>query len=260
VVTRPRGFTLLEVMVAVAILGLALTVILSAQAGLYTSSGYAQRLSVATGLARCRMSELEERLMKLGFPYSDETDEGACCADELRTDYRCSWKVELVELPQPRLDSGVDGGAGGLSAALSSAGASAGLPPAGGAPTSGGDGVATLMQLATNPGAVLGDGGISGLSGALPGGGLGGTDMIAPLVMGFVYPQLKPMLEASIRKVTVTVRWREGLRSRDLELQQYLTNPMKVSFLPGLAGSAMPGGSLLPAAGAAGTSTTRSVK
>src|SRR5262249_23539385 len=52
VVLNRRGFTLLEVMVAVAILGLSLTVILSAQAGLYSGSTYAQHTSVAVGLAR----------------------------------------------------------------------------------------------------------------------------------------------------------------------------------------------------------------
>ena len=35
---RPRGFSLLEVMVAIAILGLVLTVILSAQGGLASSN------------------------------------------------------------------------------------------------------------------------------------------------------------------------------------------------------------------------------
>ena len=49
---RARGFTLLEVMVAVAILGLGLTAILSAQTGVFASSAHARNLSVATGLAR----------------------------------------------------------------------------------------------------------------------------------------------------------------------------------------------------------------
>ena len=65
---KTRGFTLLEVMVAVAILGLSLTVILSAQAGLYSGGAYAQHTSVATGLLRCRMTEIEERMLKLGYP------------------------------------------------------------------------------------------------------------------------------------------------------------------------------------------------
>ena len=65
-----------------AILGLSLTVILSAQAGLYSGGTNAQRTSVAIGLARCRMTEIEERLLKLGYPLVDEKDDGACCEDD----------------------------------------------------------------------------------------------------------------------------------------------------------------------------------
>jgi prepilin-type N-terminal cleavage/methylation domain-containing protein len=62
--TAPRtaGFSLLEVMVAIAILGLGLTAILSAQAGSFSAATQARSLSVATGLARCKMLEVEEKL------------------------------------------------------------------------------------------------------------------------------------------------------------------------------------------------------
>src|SRR5437763_16438717 len=89
-------------MVAAAILGLSVTVILSAQAGLYSGGAYAQHTSVAIGLARCRMTEMEERLIKLGYPVADTSDDGACCEDDSRQDMRCSWKVERVELPQAK--------------------------------------------------------------------------------------------------------------------------------------------------------------
>ena len=46
--------------------------------------------------------------------------------------------------------------------------------------------------------------------------GSAGTSGMEGMVMGFVYPSLKPMLEASIRRVTVKVMWREGQRERDL--------------------------------------------
>jgi hypothetical protein len=35
------------------------------------------------------------------------------------------------------------------------------------------------------------------------------------------------MLEASIRKVTVTVRWKEGRNERDYSVVQYVTDPMQ---------------------------------
>src|SRR5690606_31928718 len=96
-----RAFTLLEIMVAVAILGLSLTVILSAQAGLYSSGAYARNISQATGLARCKMSEVEEYLLKFGYPLDSQTDEGPCCEDDSRGPMRCSWAIETVTLPEP---------------------------------------------------------------------------------------------------------------------------------------------------------------
>jgi general secretion pathway protein I len=218
-VPKKRGFTLLEVMVAVAILGLSLTVILSAQAGLYSGGAYAQHTSVAVGLARCRMTELEERLLKLGFPEVDTKDDGACCNDDSRDDMRCKWKVERVELPRAKPpDVGTSSSAGGLS--LSNlAGAASGSPPSGGSPMS------TISQLATNPSALAGDAGVAGITSALQ--GMNGPGGIESLAMSFVYPQLKPMLEASIRKLTVSVTWHEGKQDRDITIVQYVTRPMK---------------------------------
>jgi general secretion pathway protein I len=57
-------------------------------------------------------------------------------------------------------------------------------------------------------------------------GSTGSTGMEG-MVMGFVYPSLKPMLEASIRRITVKVSWKEGTRPRDLEVTQFLTRPQE---------------------------------
>lgn len=224
-----RGFSLLEIMVAVAILGLALTVILSAQAGLYSSGNYARNVSQATGLARCKMTELEERLLKLGYPLVSESDEGACCDDGAQpTSMRCSWKVETVTLPEP---TSIDTlfGEGRLDSSMGPLGA--------------------LAAIGQNPSMVAeaGDAGLSQLAGALSGASGGSPSMgaaaLAPLVMGMVYPQLKPMLEASIRKVTVKVSWKEGKLTRDFEIVQYVTNPMQGGLMPGQGGldSLIPG-------------------
>jgi hypothetical protein len=76
----------------------------------------------------------------------------------------------------------------------------------------------------------------------LASGASGGVGAIAPLVMGIVYPQLKPMLEASIRKVTVTVNWREGITKREVEILQWVTSPTKGGFLSGVLGTDSTGG------------------
>jgi general secretion pathway protein I len=248
-------------MVAVAILGLSLTVILSAQAGLYSGGAYAQHTSVAIGLARCRMTEVEERLLKLGYPEADTKDEGACCDDDSRQDMRCTWKIERIELPQPKApDLSPASSAGGMN--LGSSGFGATGPGA----TPGGSPLAALTQLATNPAALTGDAGVAALGSALQQ-GMGGPGGIESMAMSFVYPQLKPMLETSIRKVTVAVNWKEGLQERDITIVQYVTRPMRAppsliggvgdagtgilnGLIPGLMGGGLSGGTT------SGTTTT----
>jgi hypothetical protein len=78
-----------------------------------------------------------------------------------------------------------------------------------------------------------------------------GAGALAPLAMGMVYPQLKAMLEASIRKVTVRVVWMEGRTERDFLVTQYITNPQAGGFLAEDESAA--GG-----AGGAGTGATAS--
>src|SRR5262245_65332018 len=104
-------------MVAVAILGLGLTAILSAQAGSFAASAHARNLSLATSLARCRMSELEEQLLKEGFQELDANEAGPCCDGEDVGPIRCSWKIQKPELPEPKfgeLDLDTDIGSGQL--------------------------------------------------------------------------------------------------------------------------------------------------
>jgi len=234
-VSLRRGFTLLEVLVAIAILGLGMTVLLSSQAGLFSSSQRAQNLSVATGLARCKMGEVELELQKKGFSLIDQNDEGACCEDESESRFRCSWKIETVQLPEPKdLASSGDGGTddpGGLGA------------------------FGGLAALQSGGSAVLGaDGGIGGLSSLLSSGAAaGGVQGMAPLVMGMVYPDLKPMLEASIRKVTLTVHWKEGKNERDLAVTQYITNPQLGGFDPKAAAGLGALGDQLGAVGVGGS-------
>jgi hypothetical protein len=54
--------------------------------------------------------------------------------------------------------------------------------------------------------------------------------------MGIVYPSLKPMLEASIRKLSVSVKWKEGPNNREVLLVQYITNPQRAGFAEGIDG------------------------
>jgi prepilin-type N-terminal cleavage/methylation domain-containing protein len=71
------GFTLLEVMIGLAILGVAL-VVLVRMAAISMNGGYdAQMMGIATELSRSKMNDLEEMLLKEGFTDSDQA-EGEC--------------------------------------------------------------------------------------------------------------------------------------------------------------------------------------
>jgi general secretion pathway protein I len=198
-----RGFTLLEVLVAIAILGLGLTAILGAQAGLFASATRAEKLTVASNLVRCQMEETERKLIREGLPYLDDTDEGDCCDDE---GYRCETKIERVTLPEPRGMAAEDGGTDDSSGAdMGPLGVLAELQESQAAP--GATGAGSLQDIAQ----TLGKG--------------ASIDGMGPMVMGMVYPDLKPMLEASIRRVTVTVKWTEGVMNRELPVTQFVAYP-----------------------------------
>jgi general secretion pathway protein I len=229
-----RGFSLLEVMVAVAILGLALTVILAAQGGLAAGNRSAQNLGLAGNLARCKMTEIEEKLLRNGYPDIDESEtEVSCCDGTEHEIFTCDTKVEKVELPAPpsgAADAGLD--LGGLSPLASSTAGGAGGAPLGG------------LNL---------DGGLAGigaqLGGSLPAGGAGG---MLDTVMAMVYPSLKGMMETSIRRVTVTVRWKEGPKAKELPIIQLVTNPQRSGFASGFDAGAPPPGSDVPGGSSSG--------
>jgi general secretion pathway protein I len=227
-----RGFSLLEVMVAIAILGLVLTVILSAQGGLAASNRSAANMGTAVSLARCKMTELEEKTIKFGFQLTDEIEqETSCCEDENREGFTCDTRIEKILMPNFNTGNSLgDGGAltGPAGSAIQALAGTAGPAGSGGGLNLDVDaGLASLNSL--NP--------ALGLSG---GGGAGAQGLIG-MAMGIVYPAMKPMFEASIRRTTVTVKWKEGPNARELAVVQYLTNPQQGGF----AGSA-----LLPDGGA----------
>jgi general secretion pathway protein I len=239
--SRRRGFSLLEVMVAVALFGAVVTTILSAQAGLVAGNQTAANMSQAVALGRCRMSEVEEKQLKLGFPEIEEKDSSqVCCDDKEVPGFSCDWQVERVTLPQITA-LGAEGGAGsvlggglGLDAGAIGSGLSSSF----------GGGVGSLLNPAG--GAQLDfDAGLQNIGQSLQQsfGGAGASGLLS-MVFALVYPSLKPLLESAIRRITVVVHWREGLTVRDFSLTQYVTNPSRAGLLAGMldAGTLPEGG------------------
>jgi prepilin-type N-terminal cleavage/methylation domain-containing protein len=99
---RNSGFTLLEIMVAMAILSISLVALLSFQGNTMITSGRAERITEATMLARMKMGEIEleldKGLLKGEFP-EEKTEEGEF--EEPFENYKWKLSIKGVKLPAP---------------------------------------------------------------------------------------------------------------------------------------------------------------
>ena len=96
-----RGFTLLEVMVALAILATSLLAISDVVGGALRNHVRARHVETAALLARAKMVQLEEKYEAKGFAATDESDDGSF-EDDGHPEVK--WKLEVVAPPQ-----GLDG-------------------------------------------------------------------------------------------------------------------------------------------------------
>ena len=92
------GFTLLEIMVAVAILAATLVVLLSIVTNNVRSTNHAKMTTAATFLARTKMVQLEDQILDIGFTDNDESKSGTF--RELGfPQFRFDTLIERIELP-----------------------------------------------------------------------------------------------------------------------------------------------------------------
>jgi len=250
--TDENGFTLIEVMIAIAILSMALVTVFGSNIGGARSASHARHITRATMMARCRMTEVEAYLVKNQLPPADMVVEDPpamgsepCCTDGVT----CEANVERIELPE---QSAVETAAGDQllgRAAGAAAGSSFGGP---GGVTGGDGGLAGLASAMTSMGSAGG-----GAGGSLASSGAPSPSEMAGSLLTTVYPTVKPLLEGAIRKLTVHVVWHEGSREYSFDVVEYVTNPgqtlptaEQLNALPGGAGG-LPGG----AGGGAGGGT-----
>jgi general secretion pathway protein J len=107
---RPRrGFTLLEVMVAMSILALALVAVAGTNANSFEASNYARHITVATMLARSKMLDVELELQKDGFSENDKEDSGDF-SEEGFEELKWTVAVRKVEVDVNQLLGGFLGG------------------------------------------------------------------------------------------------------------------------------------------------------
>lgn len=206
------GFTLLEVLVAITILGIGVSAVLSSQWVSFAWVTHARRESEAVGLVRCKMSEVEFELERDGMPITDQEETGPCCDGENFGNMTCSWTVSKPEFPEAsfgelNLDSELSLGSQSGPSVLGS--------PAG---------VGAAGFLGAGQGAMSRQtGDASDVADSFMGDGEG-VDGISALVMQIIYPDLKGIFEAGTRKVTVRISWFEGSKEYSIELEQWVTS------------------------------------
>jgi general secretion pathway protein I len=204
------GFTLLEVMIALAILSVALVALSNLNGGAVAMHAYSRRATEATLLLRGKMLDVEDDLQKNGFSdFSDEkhgdfSNEGAAAY---------AWTAEILK-PDVQLDPaqlltllGAQGNKGGQpSNVASAAGTLAG-------------------SLFGAPGATQG----------LQGGG--GAAMLAGPMGGMFMTEAKTFIETlkkSVREIRLTVSWQDGKNRRDVSASQIIVIlPESVGQTPG---------------------------
>jgi general secretion pathway protein I len=190
-----RGFTLLETVVALAILALALMAIFDINAGAVSNHAYAKKLTVATLLARSKMTDLEQKLYDEGFA-NDDKEESGDFSPEGWDNFK--WRAKIIA---PRTD--------GVSPEQL-IGAIFNLPIG-----EGGD----LSGLASMFG---GGAGKDGKGGPQP-----GMDPMAGAMMGMAQPmftQMVTQITQAVREVHLTVYWKDGTQVESLDLVTHVVS------------------------------------
>jgi type II secretion system protein I len=93
-----RGFTLLEVMVALAILATTLVVLLEIITNNVRATNHAKMTTAATLLARSKMTDIEDSVLENGFSTDNESDKGTF-KEQNYPGVRWESLIERVELP-----------------------------------------------------------------------------------------------------------------------------------------------------------------
>ncbi len=219
-----RGFTLLEVMISLAILAIALVAIGDLNGGAVQMHYYARRATQATLLLNGKMLDIEDELQKDGFHDFDDEKHGTF-DEEQQPDY--SWKAEILK-PDIQLDEnsllGMLGLGGNSSSSSSSSQSSGGLAGLG----AGGAGIQAALQTAAQGLSAAGMGNLQALSGA------GGLQAMGPMA-GLLQGQAKTFIEQikkSVREVRLTVSWKDGKNERQISASQTLV------ILPEMVGKA----------------------
>lgn len=196
--SRNRGFTLLETIVALAILALALMAIFDINSGAVANHAYAKKLTVATLLARSKMTDLEQKLYDEGFS-SDDAEESGDFSQDGWDNFK--WRAKIIA---PKTD---------------------GVSPE--------QLIGAIFNLPIGEG-----GDLSGIASMFGGGAAGGKDgkggpsqttanPMAGAAMGMAQPMFTQMVQQitqTVREVHLTVYWKDGTQVESLDLVTHVVS------------------------------------
>jgi len=96
-IKRQRGFTLIEILIALAIIGIAITAIIKAASQHIFATSYLQKKTMALWVAENIMNESRAQLLKIG----NSTGNQKLTSTLLGEDW--DWKRNLEDTPNPRI-------------------------------------------------------------------------------------------------------------------------------------------------------------
>jgi general secretion pathway protein I len=254
--TQTRGFTLVEVMSALAILALGLTVLLQSTAKTIREAEASRMRGIAAALARNALWEVEEKLRKDGFQETDQSSEGDFDAEGWP---QIKWKADVrkVELPSPEQLAAM----AEEQARKAEAAAAAQAAAMAGGGTGAGTGAGSAEPLIDSGGGLLGM--LSMFGGGFTAEDVAGGNFLA----GGGYTIIQDVFKVAIRKIVLTVSWKVLGHEEQFDVVYYVTDPDAMNrVLGGIAGAgsddygqeAAPPGTQLPTDGKAQPPSTPS--
>jgi general secretion pathway protein I len=214
--SRLRGFTLVEVMLALAILGLALVILVRSVAGNITAAQDSFYMGIATDLARGKMLDVEEDLLQEGFQETEQEEEGDF-SDEGWDTIKWKVKVEPVELPSFEVLMGLANGQAGE-------GQGSGSGSGTGSGEGEGEGESQIDKFQSSAlGGMLGMLGMGGGGSSSEGSGAASQQATAGFLQS-QYTLVQQVLKQAIRKITLEVSYDTGVHKESFKTILYVTD------------------------------------
>lgn len=196
---KRAAFTLVEVMIALAILGMGLVILVKSVAGNVSAAASSFYMGIATDLARGKMYDLEEKRLDEGFQDATQEEEGDFSEEGWP---KITWKAVIEPVELPSYDK--------LVALQSGAGAGSGSG-------SDGDGEAATDKFQSST--------LGSMMGMFGGGGPTAEEAQTGGFIQAQYTLIQNVLKASIRKITLTVTWSTGIANEHMDVILYVTDP-----------------------------------